>query len=373
MRGLSPALSSPADSLASVLRRAGDWFLDSGIQDPDGGVARYYLVAEGRNKRTSTEITGYALSALCYLYGRTGEVRYREGAERAAGLLRRAWDGARGVFPFEVPVSENLEENRAYFFDSGIIIRGLLRLERVVPDGALRELAVRCGHGMMAAFAHGGGMAPILQLPSGAPLAYGTSWSDNPGCYQLKSALAWRQLSLVAAEPAFDRAFAAALDRAMANDAGFLPGTADRLRVMDRLHAYCYYLEALLAVGDRAECRERLRAGIGRVAGYLRDLAPEFARSDVYAQLLRVRLLAAARELAPLDAVAAAEEAAAIPGFQYSGEGRRLDGGFCFGRRGGVLMPYANPVSTAFCLQALAWWHDYRWDGGLRDTWQELI
>ena len=32
----------------------------------------------------------------------------------------------------------------------------------------------------------------------------------------------------------------------------------------------------------------------------------------------------------------------------------RAEGGFYFGRREGVPMSFANPVSTAFCLQATA-------------------
>jgi hypothetical protein len=35
------------------------------------------------------------------------------------------------------------------------------------------------------------------------------------------------------------------------------------------------------------------------------------------------------------------------------------DGGFCFGTRDGRPLPYMNPVSTAFCVQALAQWRQY--------------
>ena len=52
----------------SSLSRAGRWFLESGIQDDSGGVARYYRSDVGRNAGVSTEITGYAVSALVYLY-----------------------------------------------------------------------------------------------------------------------------------------------------------------------------------------------------------------------------------------------------------------------------------------------------------------
>src|SRR6185295_9492707 len=71
----------------------------------------------------------------------------------------------------------------------------------------------------------------------------------------------------------------------------FLPGDENPEKVMDRLHAYCYFLEALLAEPEMPEARAALESGIGRVGRYLREIRPRFERSDVSAQLLRVRLL----------------------------------------------------------------------------------
>jgi len=57
--------------------------------------------------------------------------------------------------------------------------------------------------------------------------------------------------------------------------------------------------------------------------------------------------------------------AARVAGFQARSEDERIDGGFWFGRRQGEIMPYVNPVSTAFSLQALALWEQHR-----SDEWQ---
>jgi len=355
------------------LERAGRWFLESGIQEEHGGVARYYRIDLGRNNRISTEITGYSVSALVYLHQQTGEQKFLDAAIRAGRFLTgSAWDPTRQVFPFEWPPTATPEENRVYFFDGGIIIRGLLSLWRATQDQQYLICAADCGDGMARVHEHAGEYAPILQLPDLNPLPYGGSWSNNPGCYQLKSALAWRQLWEATGEPRFAQCFETALARALANDASFLPGTPERQRIMDRLHAYSYFLEALLSVADRPECLEALRAGIGKVAFYLRDVAPEFARSDVYGQLLRVRLFADAQGAVPLDAAQAAEEAAAMGAFQLTSTDKRLDGGFCFGRRNGALTPHANPVSTAFCLQALAMWRQHE-GGAIRESWRDLI
>src|ERR1700683_192586 len=100
--------------LTSFLEHAGCWFLHSGIQEADGGVARYYRSDSAKNLAVSTEITGYAVSAFAYLHALTGEAEHRDAAVRAARYLcRTAWDESGSTFPFE-PGS-----GRAYFFDTG--------------------------------------------------------------------------------------------------------------------------------------------------------------------------------------------------------------------------------------------------------------
>ena len=82
------------------LTRAGRWFLESGIQEPSGGVARFYRSEIGKNKPVSTEITGYTASALIYLFEVTGDQIYLDRARQTARfLLHHAWDSTCGPFP----------------------------------------------------------------------------------------------------------------------------------------------------------------------------------------------------------------------------------------------------------------------------------
>ena len=342
---------SPTDSL---IQAAGRWFLESGIQEANGGVARYYRSDLGRNAPISTEITGYAVSALLFFFDRTGDGAYRDAALRAARFLTRvAWDAETGAFPFEL-VSGGAEPAFAYFFDCGIIARGLLSAWRSTRDVEFRDAAIAAGRSLLADFSCAGGWSPILALPSKRALEWEPRWSASPGCYQLKSALAWHELFALTGESAFQSAYEQALEAALANDREFLPGESERLRVMDRLHAYGYFLEGLLPVLDRPDCAAAFRTGVDRLSRHLREIAPVFARSDVYAQLLRARLFGAVSGILPLDQESAGEEASHAAAFQTP------SGGFLFGCKQGGPMPFVNPVSTAFCAQALAMWDDRR-------------
>lgn len=333
--------------------------LDSGIQEASGGVARYYRSDLGANARVSTEITGYAVSALLYLHQQTGREEYLEaGLKSARFLARTAWDSKVGAFPFEHSVNGDRQKALTYFFDCGIIVRGLLAAWRASKDTELRDVAVAAGRSMVADFRAAETIHPILALPDKQPLEYAPRWSASPGCYQLKSALAWYEIFEATGEMEFLRAYEAAVEAALANEHDFLPGEPSREKVMDRLHAYLYFLEGLLPVLDRPDCAQAFRSGIDRAAAYLEEIAPLFARSDVYAQLLRARLYGEKLAGISLDHAAAANEAKCAAAFQVASSDNRMHGGFLFGRKGSEPAPFVNPVSTAFCVQALMQWDD---------------
>ena len=334
------------------MSRAGEWFLRSGIQQPNGGVARYYRTDLERNQAVSTEITGYAASAFVYLHTTTRDARYLDHAVAAARFLTRtAWDSTSAAMPFEIDPPAF-----TYFFDCGIVVRGLVSVWRVTADAEFLDAAAALGKAMVRDFAAAdGSFHPVLSLPDKHPLEQDASrWSRAPGCYQLKAAMAWGDLLEATADARFREPYERMLEYSLGACVGFLPGHAERPKVMDRLHAFLYFLEGLLPMAGDPLCDAALGDGIRRVAKFLRDFAPQFERSDVYAQLLRVRLYADWAGAVPLDGAAARWEAERLREFAAASDDARIAGGFYFGRIAGEWEPYINPVSTAFALQALA-------------------
>jgi hypothetical protein len=348
------------------------WFLDSGIQDKSGGVARYYLIDQARNARISTEITGYALSAFLYLHKINGDETYLDAALRAGRFLcDRAWDESAATFPFEWSSNGVLPERRTYFFDCGIIARGLMKLHAATESQEYLDRSVQCAEAMWRDFVNAQDIEPILELPSKRPLARDERWSRSSGCYQLKSALAWLEIGEGISERRLVDAYERTLQSAMSSEEGFLTAEAQQERVMDRLHAYSYYLEGLLPRSGRPEVRRALAGGIDKAGRHLREVRSTFERSDVSAQILRVRLHAAQSGAVPLDETSAAEEAGWAAEFQMCTSDPATNGSFCFGRKGESMLPFANPVSSAFCMQALHQWLT-RGSGDPLD-WHELI
>jgi hypothetical protein len=354
---LLPQASSSLDPRTSEL--ASKWFLTSGIQEPEGGVARYYHSDTRRNARVSTEITGYTISALLFLHQRYGGSELLEGAVRSGRFLMDvAWNSSLETFPFEWARDEDVPQPLTFFFDCGIIVRALLALWRATGEPGYLNIAIATGNSMSRDFPTGDTWHPVLDLPDKTPLPWTEQWSRRPGCYQLKAALAWHDLHRATADENFARLYNAALAKALSTKDDFLPAaTPDK--TMDRLHAYCYFLEALMPAADRLEVRHVIGEGIERVSWYLRDLRKDFNRSDVYAQLLRVRLLASRQAGIALNTAEASEEASALMRFQVQEPGSPHRGGFWFGSKAGKMLPFVNPVSTAFCIQAFEWWQDH--------------
>ena len=321
------------------IQRAGEWFLRSGIQESNGGVARYYRTDLQRNAEVSTEITGYTLSALVWM-------EHLERAEATANFLCDVWDAGGGAMPFELG-----EPGFAYFFDSGIIVRGLLATWRRRPNERYLRTAAAIGWHMLRDHAAGDDIEPILSLPSREPLERDPlKWSRSPGCYQLKSAMAWHDLAQATGDWGVPRALREGAGRRAADVSGVPAGHPERVKVMDRLHAFSYFLEGMMPRAKDPRCAAAIRDGIGRVAALLREIGPEFERSDVYAQLLRARVYADRAGVAPIEHKAACLEAAQLRSFQAP------DGGSISGGMRGEWLPYTNPVSTAFAAQALALW-----------------
>ena len=102
------------------------------------------------------------------------------------------------------------------------------------------------------------------------------------------------------------------------------------------------------------------------------EIGPEFQRSDVLAQLLRLRFYADTFGVLEIDRATVESEVAALIEFQQQSSDPRADGGFAFARRGTELVHHINPLSTVLALQALTMWESAE-QGAFRDPWNVLL
>jgi hypothetical protein len=127
--------------------------------------------------------------------------------------------------------------------------------------------------------------------------------------------------------------------------------------MMDRAHAYCYFLEGLLpeAAIDR-DCSQALQFGLLRVENLVDEIGGQFQRCDVLAQLLRLRFYADIMGVMDLNRGRADQEATRTAEFQIQSQDPKAHGGFAFARQGPELLQHINPATTAVAVQALQMW-----------------
>jgi hypothetical protein len=348
------------------------WLLDSGIQQPNGGVARYYRADSRAYRDVSTELTGYFLGAV--IRPGRGSALPEQALRAGRFLIEQGFDRQSELFPFEIPGPGDSKPRLAYFFDCGIIIRGLVKLWESTNESAFLDAAERCGLALAGRMRRvDGAFFPLLNLDTGEPFEGADQWSLRSGVYHLKVGLAFRELSVITGLAEFDSCLGDLKRWCLACHEAFLPGHDDPERVMDRMHAYGYFLEGLLPfAGLEADSSRALQFGILKLENLVAEIGPGFLRSDVVAQLLRLRLFAEKLGVMELDYRQAEEEAAVVRGFQQEPADPAIQGGFAFARRGGETVPHINPASTIFALQALDMW-DQTKDGCLTTTWRELV
>lgn len=358
----------------SSAEAAVDWLIRSGIQRPSGGVSRYYRADTGAYRDVSTELTGYFLSAVAGNRPAAEAPVHEQALSAARFLTSQAFDPRSDLFPFEVSGPDHSQSRLAYFFDCGIIIRGLVKVWEWTDDPAYLDAAERCGLALVGRMRRvDGAFFPLFNLETGEPFEGTDKWSLRSGVYHLKVGLAFRELSVITGLAEFDACLGDLKRWCLDRHEVFLPGHDDPERVMDRMHAYCYFLEGLLPyAGFESDSSRALQFGILKLENLVRELEAGFLRSDVVAQLLRLRLFAEKLGVMELDFRQAEQEACLVREFQQVSPDPAIRGGFAFARRDGQTVPHINPASTIFALQALDMW-DQITDGCLTTTWRELI
>ena len=349
------------------------WLLTSGIQDESGGVARFYLADDRRYQDLSTVNTAYYISALL----KTNEAGEKEPQEYALKsgrfLLKHAFDAQTELFRAELD-GGNRSAIEARFLDCCIAVRALLHLWQATSDPVFLDHAERCGVALRTHLSRvDGSFFPLFDLQSGQPRAGTGSWSVEAEVYQLKSALAFLELSDATGNREFDTSMQLMLRWCLKTHEGFVGGDDDPENIMDRLHAYCYFLEGLQPVAaEQMAASHALQHGVLDVENLMQQVAARYQRCDVVAQLLRLRLYCDRIGIMELDFNQAEKESVALEQFQHQSTDPKTDGGFAFARRNGQLTPQLSPSATAVAIQALAMWEQAE-DGAFREPWQALI
>ena len=362
-----------------VVERAIKWLMSSGIQNNSSEPAVHGSFNGWYEQDTQiypfaySEITGYVVTLMCYLWERTKDERYLRSATMAGDWLLNATHESSGVFRCIYPLRPSqfdFKKNQLYAFDNGVILNGLVNLYRASKQRKYLAPAVKAADWLVyRAQKPTGAFYPIYQLDDGRFFESEKEWSMCSGSYHVKISVGLLNLY----DLTHKREYLDAVIRICEFALGCQDKTGRFITFLSRggtnAHPHCYTAEGLWVAGtylDRKDYIESSARGVrwlldlqlaeGYIPRLYLDGVPVYSeRVDAMCQTLRLAILHMAEGYLPETYRGGSELLRSIiPKYQALDKDSRVDGGFYFGRASnGRIIRHVNGWVTAFAVQAL--------------------
>ena len=178
-----------------------DWLLNSGIQSGEGGFYGWEDLESNGYSYLYSEITGYAITALCFLYEITKDDIYITRAKKAAKwIIDRAMHPGGGVLTRDYATAAvehcSFERGNIYAFDCGTVAFGMLKLYRITKMREFLDAAKRIISFLEINMLKKNGLFyPIYDTKNKRTHQEDTKWSKQSGSFHCKLALCFCELA----------------------------------------------------------------------------------------------------------------------------------------------------------------------------------
>lgn len=228
------------------------WFLGSGIQSEDGGFYAWQDVANKSNSYLYSEITGYAITTMCFLYNLTKDTIFIDRARRAAKwITQNAMHALGGVLTrsyIDKPDEHySFAGGNIYSFDCAMVSFGMLKLYDVTRERDYLDCAQKIIDFLNVKMSKTSGLYyPVYDTKLNEPYEDTEKWSTQSGSFHSKIALSLCELSGICNDISYMGRAKKLIDASLENFCEgnrFITNTADGT---SHLHPYSYTLEGML-------------------------------------------------------------------------------------------------------------------------------
>ena len=344
-----------------------DWFLNSGIQSEDGGFYAWQDVKDGSHPYLYSEITGYAITLMSFLYTLTKNDIFIERARHAAQWILQDAPGPGGSVLTRKYLKDavehySFERGNIYSFDCAMVAFGMLKLYKISAD----EDYLACAQNLIGflnnkMLKNSGLYYPVFDTKKESPYEDLNKWSTQSGSFHAKIVLCLCELASIKNEGSYSDLASKLIDSSIKNfyKAGrFITGTLDGT---SHFHPYCYTLEGMLYYSRRLKndkYKNVIEDAFDWISGFQQEdggfptevfdkgkMSVAYQRSDIQSQVLRLSYFIAS----DIDRECLIER---FLKFQNIDKGSQ--GGFLFGAdRDGTARQHSNAWCSMFALQAL--------------------
>ena len=183
------------------------WLEESGIQNTkqsklNGSVNAWYDPNSKKYSFVYSEINGYFMTMMVFLYKRTGDIKYLEkGLKSAKWLISNAQEkngGFRCLFLIDKSSSHSHKKNQIYSFDNGIILNGLVALYKETKKAFLIKSAKKCASWIINYCIDKNCLVkPVYEIDENKFFESDKEWSTTSGSYHSKIAIGLANLYTV--------------------------------------------------------------------------------------------------------------------------------------------------------------------------------
>ncbi len=195
--------------LSVNIHNALNWLKNSGIQNNNlknkkfyGSVNAWFDVDKNKYSFVYSEINGYFLTMMSYLYTKTNDpIFLKNGIKSADWLINNALQkngGYKCLFLIDKSSKHAFKKNLIYAFDNGIIINGLVNLYKVTKKKKLLKAAENCANWIIKdCIKKDGGVRPVYEIDEKKFFESDKDWSTISGSYHSKIAMGLANLHSV--------------------------------------------------------------------------------------------------------------------------------------------------------------------------------
>jgi hypothetical protein len=183
------------------------WLEESGIQNTkqsklNGSVNAWYDPNSKKYSFVYSEINGYFMTMMVFLYKRTGDIKYLEkGLKSAKWLISNAQEkngGFRCLFLIDKSSSHVHKQNQIYSFDNGVILNGLVALYKETKKIFLIKSAKKCASWIINYCIDKNYLVkPVYEIDENKFFESDKEWSTTSGSYHAKIAIGLANLYTV--------------------------------------------------------------------------------------------------------------------------------------------------------------------------------
>ena len=383
-------LDKQVKTIDQALKHSINWLEKSGIQNSQnkknqlsGSVNAWYDPQKKKYSFVYSEINGYFMTMMVFLYKRTGEKKYLDrGLEAAKWLISNAQEkngGFRCLFLIDKNSSHAHKKDQIYSFDNGVIINGLVSLYKETKKSFLIKSAEKCGNWIINYCIDNNSLVkPVYEIEQNKFFESDKEWSTTSGSYHTKISIGLANLYSIVKKNKYLEAAKKICNSSIKfqkKNGRFL---SFPFKGGTNAHPHCYSAEGLWVLGAYLKNKKYLNSSekatkwimskqnsSGRIPRlFLINTSIYHERIDAIAQTIRLiflstfnkdkkKLLVSEDKLKKLLKIMLKYQ-------NLNTNNPKIKGSFSWGKKSdGVILKHSNSWVTFFAIQALFFYKDY--------------